>query len=169
MRLSRPMKSSELKADVRGELEQMHIVVRELVALRSDVRDRAPMLREKVAGAGFLAQFYNGVENILKRISKYHHVAPPEGDRWHVQLFDRFCGTSSSDASRELPVLFDEHLASEMAQYRGFRHVARASYGIELNWQLMAQGIDRVEETHARFEQAALRYLNTLDAGPSRP
>ncbi len=162
------MKPNELKPDVVGELEQMRIVVRELAALRRDIRGRAPTLREKVAGAGFLAQFYNGVENILKRISTYHGVALPEGGRWHVRLFDRFCEASTSEVSRKLPALFGERLAAEMARYRGFRHVARASYGLELNWELMAQGIDRVEATCARFEQAVSRYLDAPNTFTSR-
>ena len=156
------MKPSELKADVQGELEQMRVVVRELVALRRDVAGRGPTLREKVAAAGFLAQFYNGVENVLKRISKYHGAALPEGDRWHAELFSRFCSPPApADVEREVPLLFDRALAAEMAKYRGFRHVARASYGIVLDWKLMAEGVERLEETFSRFEQAVLRYLDT--------
>lgn len=67
----------------------MQIVVRELIALRADVG--TPSLREKVAAAGFLMQFYNGVENILKRISKDRGVALPEERRWHVELFEFLC------------------------------------------------------------------------------
>ena len=156
------MKPSELKADVQGELEQMRVVVRELVALRRDVAGRGPTLREKVAAAGFLAQFYNGVENVLKRISKYHGLPLPEGERWHAELFSRFCSPPASGAERGVPLLFDEALAAEMAKYRGFRHVARASYGIDLNWKLMAEGVERLEGTFSRFERAVLRYLDTV-------
>ena len=47
-----------------------------------------------------------------------------------------------------------------MAKYRGFRHVARSSYGIDLDWRLMSEGIGRLEKTSGRFEQAVLRYLS---------
>jgi hypothetical protein len=39
--------------------------------LQGDVASREPTVREKTAAAAFLAQFYNGVEIILKRISRY--------------------------------------------------------------------------------------------------
>jgi hypothetical protein len=152
------MTHSELRSDVAGELDQMQTVVRELIALQRDVAGRSPTLREKVAAAGFLSQFYNGVENILKRITIYHGQALPEGERWHVALFERFCDAAPS--AHGLPVLFDDDLAVEMARFRGFRHVMRSSYGMELQWSLMAEGIDRVQAVFARFEQAVNRALN---------
>jgi hypothetical protein len=156
------MHPTELRADVDAELAQMRRVIRELQALQQDVAGRTPTLREKVAGAGFLAQFYNGVENILKRISSFHGVTPPDSARWHVALFERFCVTATSPAAQELPTLFDNDLAEDMAKYRGFRHFARANYGVELNWSLMAQGIALVHDTFVQFEKQVLRYLETV-------
>lgn len=93
------MGAGELRSDVSGELEQLRLVVNELSSLRRDVSGRTPTLREKVAAAGFLSQFYNGIENILVRISKYLGFPLPEGEGWHVHLFSRFCG--GSEASDE--------------------------------------------------------------------
>lgn len=152
------MTHSELRSDVEGELDQMQTVVGELIALQRDVAGRVPTLREKVAAAGFLSQFYNGVENILKRIAIYYDQALPEGERWHVELFERFCEPDAS--TYDLPVLFDKDLAVEMARFRGFRHVMRSSYGIDLKWSLMAEGIDRVQTVFARFEQAVKRAVD---------
>jgi hypothetical protein len=39
-----------------------------------------PTVREQTAAAAFLAQFYNGIENILKRISIFYEVPLPTGD-----------------------------------------------------------------------------------------
>ena len=66
------MKATELQEEISIELEAMQIVVTELAALQNDTINREPTLREKTAAAAFLAQFYNGVENILKRICLYH-------------------------------------------------------------------------------------------------
>jgi hypothetical protein len=62
-----------------------------------------PTVRENAAAAAFLAQFYNGIENILKRICRCHNVPLPTGDTWHTVLFQRFC----SPAYADLPLLFD--------------------------------------------------------------
>lgn len=84
----------------------MSIVVDELTTLLKDVSSREPTLREKTAGAAFLAQFYNRIENILKRISNFYGVPLPVGETWHVELFQYFTTTSHPD----LPVLFDNEL-----------------------------------------------------------
>ena len=48
------------------------MTVDELMALQRDIAHRKPTTREKTAAAAFLAQFYNGLENIIKRIYRYH-------------------------------------------------------------------------------------------------
>lgn len=85
------MKPEELGEEVAIELDALETTVNELLALQRDVADREPTTREKTAAAAFLAQFYNGIENVLKRISLYHGVPLPIGETWHVDLFQRFC------------------------------------------------------------------------------
>jgi antitoxin ParD1/3/4 len=58
---------AELREDVGIELEALEAIVQELLSLQADVVNRDPTVREQTAAAAFLAQFYNGVENILKR------------------------------------------------------------------------------------------------------
>lgn len=154
------MAAAELREDIRGELGQLHKVVDELVSLNADVADREPTLREKVAAAGFLAQFYTGIENILKRISRYHDEPLPEGEGWHAALFNRFA--RQSELKGDLPALFDERLESELARYRGFRHVARMAYGVELKWDLMREGVDRVDDVFERLKTTLTEYLRGL-------
>ncbi len=74
------MTPAELREDVGVELEALETIVQELMSLQADVADCAPTVREQTAAAAFLAQFYTGVENILKRISAYHNVPVPTGD-----------------------------------------------------------------------------------------
>jgi hypothetical protein len=100
------MKTEELKEELSIELESMDVVVKELLSLVKDIGDREPTIREKTAAAGFLAQFYNGLENILKRISRFYEIPLPVGDTWHIDLFRRFC----SPPSPRLPILLKSHL-----------------------------------------------------------
>jgi hypothetical protein len=69
--------AEELKAEIGVEFAALRQVVSELDALRLDVAGRAPTVREKTAAAAFLAQFYSGIENILKRLSRFHGVELP--------------------------------------------------------------------------------------------
>ncbi len=70
-----------LREEISIELESIETIVRELQSLNSDVGTRQATVRERTAAA-FLAQFYNGIENILKRICRYHNVSLPTGETW---------------------------------------------------------------------------------------
>ena len=80
------MRAEEIKAEIAIEFDSLQQVVNKLEALRRDVAGREPSVREKTAAAAFLAQFYSGVENILKRLSRFHGVILPVGDNWHLEL-----------------------------------------------------------------------------------
>jgi hypothetical protein len=151
---------AELGEEIAVELEALEGTVNELLALQRDVADREPTVREKTAAAAFLAQFYNGIENILKRISYHHNVPLPSGETWHIELFQRFC----SPAHPGLPVLFDDALASALAPYRRFRHVVFHGYGFQLDWGRMAAGVASVRDVFSQFKSSLSDYLESIDA-----
>jgi hypothetical protein len=152
--------AAELREEIALELDALRATVSELDALQQDLAERVPTVREKAAAAAFLAQFYNGSENILKRISRYHDVPLPTGETWHTDLFQRFCSPPHPD----LPLLFDDALAADLAPYRRFRHVAFHSYGFQLDWGRMAEGAANAENVFERLEQRLTGYLNTIGA-----
>jgi hypothetical protein len=154
------VKPDELREEIAVELEALEATVNELLGLQRDVAHREPTVREKTAAAAFLAQFYNGIENILKRISYYHGVPLPVGETWHVDFFQQFCSPSHPN----LPVLFDAALASALAPFRRFRHVAFHSYGFQLDWSRMAEGVARVQDVFSQVKASLFDYLDGLDA-----
>lgn len=103
------MKPEQLRQEITIELESIESIVRELASLQRDITGRKPTVRETTAAAAFLAQFYNGLENILKRISRFYDVPLPSGETWHLELFDRFC----SPPYDPLPALFTNALAAQ--------------------------------------------------------
>ncbi len=152
------MIANELQEEVNIEIELIEGILREVSALRKDIADREPTIREKTATAAFLAQFYGGIENILKRISKFYSIPLPTGDTWHMDLFKRFRTPSHCP----LPVLFDELLSSALAPFRSFRHVVYHSYGFQLEWDRMKEGIATIENVWARFKSNLFKYLKSL-------
>ncbi len=88
------MTPAELREEIAVELENLELTVAELRSLRLDVTGREPTVREKTAAASFLAQFYGGAENILKRISRFHSVPLPVGDDWHIRTVPVFLFTA---------------------------------------------------------------------------
>ncbi len=150
--------ATQLQEEIAIELELMEATVQELLALQRDATERDLTIREKAAAGAFLAQFYSGVENILKRINHFHNVPLPTGNTWHVDLFRQFC----SPSQEPLPALFNESLASDLAPFRRFRHVAYHSYGVQLDWRRMAEGVIRVEDVFLQFKSRLSNYLQTL-------
>lgn len=152
------MTLDELREEIQVQLEYMELTVKELVALMNEVQQREASNREKMAAAGFLAQFYNGVENILKRISIYHDTPLPSGEMWHLELFERFQEPSFGS----LPLLFNNELGEWLAPYRKFRHVVFHGYGFQFDWSRMLDGMRNIEEVFETFSKSVSHYLSSL-------
>ena len=149
------MTIEELREEIGIELELIEAVVAEAISLRNDVGGREPTVREKTAAAAFIAQFYGGIENILKRIHRYHGISIPVGDAWHIEIFKRFCPPGYLD----LPILFDDSLARALSPYRKFRHVVYHGYGFQLEWERMKEGLDSLGGVHLRVKTVITAYL----------
>lgn len=152
------MRANELKADLAVEFDALRQVANELEALRRDVAGREPTVREKTAAAAFLAQFYSGIENILKRLSRFHGVELPAGETWHLDLFKRFCAPGQPP----VPALFDDGLARQLGPFRRFRHVVHHGYGFQIEWDRMREGVEQVGQVLAAFHDRVEAHLKTI-------
>lgn len=152
------MTSMQLIEEINIEMDCLCSLVQEVNSLRSDVEGREPTVREKTAAAAFLAQFYGGIENILKRIHRYYGLALPVGDTWHLDLFKRFC----MPEHELLPLLFDQQLAMDLAPFRKFRHVVHHGYGFQIEWDRIIAGLESVGDVFAAFRASVNRFVDTL-------
>lgn len=152
------MKFKELEQEINIELELIETTLKELMFLYNDAIKGEPTVREKTAAAAFISQFYNGIENILKRISYFHTIPLPTGDTWHIDLFKRFC----EPPYKHLPALFDKSLELDLAAFRKFRHVFFHGYGFQLDWERMKDGIEKIEGVYHRFNNRLTEYLKEL-------
>jgi hypothetical protein len=152
------MTLAELCEEISIELEMMGCTVHEVVSLLNDLADREPTVREKTAAAAFLAQFYGGIENILKRFHRFHGIPMPIGDSWHTDIFKRFCNPPYPP----FPVLFDDSLAADLSPFRKFRHVVYHGYGFQLDWERMKEGLGMVEKVYLRFTSSVTDYTAKL-------
>lgn len=152
------MSADEPRAEIAIEFDALQQVLHELEAWRRDVAGREPTIREKTAAAAFLAQFYSGVENILKRLSRFHRVELLAGENWPLDLFKRFC----PPAQPPLPVLFDDVLARQLGPYRRFRHVVHHGYCFQIEWDRMRVGVERVAQVLEAFHHRVEAHLKTL-------
>lgn len=152
------MTAEELRAEVGVEFDALQQIVHELESLQADVVGREPTVREKTAAAAFLAQFYSGIENILKRLSRFHGVNLPVGENWHLELFRRFCRPEQPP----LPALFDEDLARQLGPFRRFRHVVHHGYGFQIEWDRMRDGLEQVATLLASVQARVEAHLEVV-------
>lgn len=153
------MKIDDLKEEINIELELMDEIIDELHSLKKDIQDREPTVREKTAAAAFLAQWYNGVENILKRIYRYYNVPIPCGNNWHVEIVKGV----SEPPQKGLPLLIDHELSIDLAPFRKFRHIVYHGYGFQLEWDRMLPGIEQISMVFLKFKKRVEGLIATLE------
>ena len=120
----------------------------EVMGLLSQVSSREPTVVERTAAGAFLAQFYNGIENIMKRFVKNLDGQMPTGDTWHIDLARMF----AEPAANGMPVFFSQDRFPEIADYRKCRHAVRNSYGHDLVWSKLKPMMERLPHTLKWFK-----------------
>jgi hypothetical protein len=154
------MKLENLIEEIDIEFESLEIIVAELLKLTHDVGDKNPNIRDLTAASAFLAQFYNGVENILKRFYRFLNKPLPKGADWHITLFRSFC----DPPEEKLPLLFSKQLDDKLSSFRKFRHVVHHGYGFKLDWVILKPGIDGINDIFQDFKTVIRKAMGDLKA-----
>lgn len=111
---------------------------------------------EPAMGA-YLMNFYNGVENILKRISKEYYLTMPKGESWHKELLV----LSFNPPKGKIPV-FNKDIVSRLHPYRNFRHRFISGYGLQLKGEKMLELIDNIESLWSDIKKAVSDFWDKL-------
>ena len=112
-----------------------------------------------------IANIYNGIEDAMMDVARYIDDAQPKGEAWHQDLLEQ--SASAIDGVR--PALFGRTLYVDLLELKGFRHVVRHAYGIDLQ-------ADKVEDNRQRVRRALPAFIDAIaalrtflsDAAPSR-
>ncbi len=144
------MLDEQFRAEILLELENLDQLCKEVHKILEHSKTHSPDNISKAALGTYLAQFYNGIENILKRIAKGKEVTLPKSEQWHRELFLMFC----DNGHKELPVLFEGSLVSDMTAFRKFRHVVFHGYSFTLDWEIIATGAERIDTIFGDFKEA---------------
>lgn len=76
----------KLKGDILYEQSQIEIVISDIQKLVEKLAGHDISRDQRTAIAGYLMNFYNGIENIMKRVAKDYYRKFPKGELWHKQL-----------------------------------------------------------------------------------
>ena len=115
-------------------------------------KNRLPYLSElELAGvAAFLHNFFNGIENILKRIFKSSNFELPSGASWHTDLLNR---------AVEHKVISND-LKNMLTRYLGFRHYFSHAYALDLYADKLEELVDKIIPTYDHFKNEINHFTN---------
>jgi len=139
-----------LRAEIESDLADLARVMEEIrEAAQALPPQEEPSPKDKAALGAFVHSFYNGVENVLKRVAQEIDRSVPTGEGWHRALLRRMAAEVPGVRSA---VLRPDTVAA-LEPYLGFRHFFRHSYTFEIDWEKLRPLVERVEETFQGFKR----------------
>lgn len=154
----------ELKGELALERAQLRKALSDYAPLRARVQSTSPDLIEISALATFLHSFYNGIENLFRRIAVHLDGGPPLGAFWHSELLKRMM-----EPGTQRPPVLDRSTYELIRQYMDFRHMFRHAYSHELRWVLMAPLVRDSEHTFAVLEAQLDAFISAMDIKADYP
>jgi hypothetical protein len=149
--------SSKLREQLVLERQLLHRQLDELRALRSACAKQPPSSVERSALAVMLHSFYNGIENLFKRIAVAYDGGIPGGSAAHRDLLDLMArGTPLR------PQVISESLRDALDPYLDFRHMLRHAYSFHLDWEKMATLVMDCDSVLVRIDAEIEVFLNSL-------
>jgi len=147
----------ELKEDVTDEEKAIDETLERLLKARNEFDSKNRNYLIEPAMGTYLMNFYNGIENILKRITKEYYLTFPKGESWHKELLNL-----SSNPPAEKIALFNENIEERLHAYRNFRHRFVSGYGFQLKGEKMLELIDNTEPLWIEIKKAISDFWDKL-------
>ena len=152
------MRSQVLIEEIEIELSSLDITVDSINKLFKIIDNKEPDIFQKAAMNQFISEFYNGIENLLKRICKYNNIPLPYGDDSHIKLFNLFVQNINND----LPLIFSNDIIDDFKQMRKFRHFVIHGYSFKIEWIYIKGSIPRVDTIYQIVKANIKNYINEL-------
>jgi len=148
----------ELKEDVLDEEKAIEETLKRLYEVRHNFDLQKEDRLTAPAIGTYPMNFYNGIENILKRISKEYYLITPKGSSWHKELLILSCNPPES----KVPI-FNQEIVERIAPYRNFRHRFVSGYGFQLKREKMVDLVDNIKSLWIDMKRAISEFWDKLD------
>ncbi len=146
------MTKQQLKNSCDAEFENIEAVLTELKKILNR-KNPDYSIAELAAIATFLHNFYNGTENIFKRISVFKKMDQHDTPTWHKEMLKK--ALDMEIISNELYII--------LSNYLSFRHFFVHSYSLSLKWEELNPLTDNAEHTFEKIKSSVYKYINQLD------
>jgi len=147
----------ELKEDILDEERSIEETLERLYEVRSKYNSHVKDYTTEPAMGTYLMNFYNGVENILKRICKVYYLTMPKGANWHKELLNLSYNPPNGKVA-----IFNENIIERLYPYINFRHRFVSGYGFQLKGEKMLEMIDNIKPLWIDIKKVVSDFLNKL-------
>ena len=150
-----------LQSEINQEISSLEALLRELKTLKPRLAQKEISNLDLRAAGSILHDFYNGVENIFRRVAQELNGGLPAGEDWHKQLLTDM----SLDVKGVRPPLVSEDLKLKLQKYLGFRHIFRNVYGFHLEQEqikVMVKEFPQILSWLKRETAVFQKYLDKL-------
>ena len=143
------MTGQQLKEYCEAEFENIDAVIGELFSVVKTSRAKYSTA-DLAAIATFIHNFYNGIENILKRITIYEKIEIKDSPTWHKDLL-----LVSTDKG-----VIAEDLYHTLSDYLSFRHFFVHAYSFNLRWEELEPLVNGLKAMHKKFKTSIFDYID---------
>lgn len=156
-----------LKARIDYELQNLNLieqVLREeglfpkVVSTNISGLDISSDLARRAIGS-YLHDYYNAIEKIATHVCRATGEGMPEGDNWHYQLIFNM----SLELNGLRPRLYSEETLKLLNELRGFRHVFRNVYGVNLDSNKEMALLKKLSKISKMLRRDITSFLNIMD------
>ncbi|NCC62209.1 MAG: hypothetical protein EOM12_15015 [Verrucomicrobiae bacterium] len=149
------MDKERLSLEIRFELDQLRRLSEIVVEFQEALGDsRLPW--HAAAGAKYVADLWNGIENLCKRRCVHLKRPMPTGTDWHQQLLDDFL------AEPQLGGALSDEMKYRLKKYKSFRHRFVHGYGFEIDWKRVEEPLKLLPDTVAVLTPVWLTWLEAV-------
>ncbi|PKN01977.1 MAG: hypothetical protein CVU77_03320 [Elusimicrobia bacterium HGW-Elusimicrobia-1] len=152
-----PNNFKKLKEDILDEINLLDQTLNALSDFKGKIVLKDANTDQKAVTGTYLMNFYTGVENIIKRVSKEYYQTLPKGASWHKELLD----LSFDPPKNKIPI-FTREIVNRLNPYRGFKHLFVSGYGFKLEMELMLSLINNVDNLWLDIKKAVTEFSGKL-------
>ena len=145
----------KLRKQIAVELDQLNRLFELHQPLLDQCAEVAPTPIEISALGAMVHSFYNGVENVFKRIALELDGEVPDSGTWHRDLLD-----AMARATPRRPAVISQSVQERLKPYLNFRHVFRSAYSFLLEWERMAPLVLECRQTFEALKADLLAFAD---------
>ena len=145
-------------AEIKNEIELIDELLESHKPLIEKIRMSFPDQIERSAAATLLHSFYNGIENIFKRIANRIDSKIPTSEYWHQELLNQM-----SNKVENRNKVISSKLLKKLHLYLGFRHFFRHTYAFQFKWDKMKDLIFEINDVYNQFKQEINVFIKKLE------